>query len=856
MWATRVARRTSSLTDWGVVVVAKCPKCNTEVIEGTKFCPECGTKIEEALKETSCSIKIDHTIAVPSSVSKFLDSKPILHGAIAAGISWVACWLITNMFGIDKEMGIGITTYANSLAGTAVIANSGTLHASNLTFLFLTLIVATIVNRVYVMNEIQALVSFADTLKKCLLMVPWFAVASFAIAVIAKSKTAYVPPLHVLPGALIVGTIGACIGSTISHIHENGEKMLEVWTGHEDKRVTAGLLGLLAVASEITTFMAIIVIVGIILMCCIGEGTGSLIAISVMAVGNIAANIGTYAHGVSMTAQGSFLGFGGEAASISLWSWSFLGESSDKFIAWRILSWLSALIVLLATAHTAVMLEKIIRDVPIRTKSQCCLVFGGVYGVLWGYLGWLVQIGASADMASGGFGASAPALAVIAGGLAFGMIHVAIYFQKERSYTAEEANRTLIAATGLSAAIIALLFVGFIGSTDYDKPSETKSGLINSLFGSANNVEEAESHVPIQTNPLLEALGEWANEKNVEGEIGSADDDSDNRYLAPQPNADQANEDDYTTTRQEEFHQPQPAVTHRDPPPAPRQYSTPSRAPDPPSNTRRNTTPSRSTSYKPEASSIGSDESVVASNLDPTSKFSRNRLVDLPNEVLCLLRNEYYARAGCYLETPHADEFFRQFSWYKSQEKGGTKATQFRIENFPSNVRANILLIKQIEKERDSWHAKHKEGLPGVGDLAGWAHENNLSVYNDDSKIAPYYQWSMGMKSASSTNTYQCVMVLNNIDFDSGTVSGTIWQKNKSGEVTAEDVEGTLESGDGIHIRHLNLEGKSFYPQLKGWFLDKFVIDIDDNCQIQGSYFVKSNGSRAGSITGCLMEDD
>lgn len=833
----------------------KCPKCKIEVPDGTKFCPECGKKIEEIpQEEPTTPISLEHSFKVPSSVNRFLDSGAILYGAIAAGISWAACWLIINMFGIDKEMGIGVATYANSLAGTVVIDNVGTLHASNLTFLVIILVVTTIVSRVYIMNEAGTLDSFSDTLKKCALIVPWFAIASFAIATIAKSKTAYVLPFHVVPGALIIGTIGVCAGSTISHIRENGEKMLEAWTGHIDKRITAGLLGLLAVASEMITFSAIIAIIGIILLCCIGEGAGTLFTAGAMTVANIAANIGTYAHGVSMSAQGDLFGFGGEAASISLWSWSFLGESSDKIVAWRILSWFSALIVLLATAHTAVLLEKAIRDIPSRTKSQCCLVFGGVYGVLWGYLGWLAQISASVDVGSAGFGASAPALAVVAGGLAFGLIHLAIYIQRERGYTTEEANGALIAVTVLSSVVIGLLFVAFIGSADDDKPNDAKSKTVSSLFGVQEDADEAESPVPIQTNPLLEALDEWANEKRVEKEVGSIEEDTDNRYLAPQPRADQTDEDDYVATRQEEFRQSQPAVTHSDPPPAPRQYSTPSRTPDPPFNTRRNTTPSRSTSYKPEASSIGSDESVVASNLDPTSKFSRNQLVDLPNEVLCLLRNEYYARAGCYLETPHADEFFRQFSWYKSQEKGGTKATQFRIENFPSNIRANILLIKQIEQERGSWHVAHKESLPGIDDLKAWAYGNDLTIYNKN--ISPKYQYSIEMiSSRNTTDRYNGVIVFRDFDFDKETVRGTIWQKDSSERVGAEDFIGIFTTRNG-KASHISLEGVSYYPNDPAWILDKFEIIIDDNNNITGSYYNKKTDERSGSVTGCLMEDD
>ena len=847
-------------------MVARCNRCNAIVIDSAKFCPECGKEILTPIKvdaDTGDSgsgdnpTALGHATTLPPPLKLFLGSKTILYGAIASGISWLACWLIISMFGIDKEMGFGVTTYANSLSGTMVIADSGILHVSNLTFLFLTLVVITIVSHVYITNEIRVFNSFALTLKKCVLMVPWFAIASFAIATIAKSKNAYVPPLHVVPGALIVGTIGVCAGTTISHIQDGGKKMLELWTEHEDKRITAGLLGLLAVACEMATFMAVVVLIGIILMCYIGKGAGTLFTIGFMTVGNLAANIGTYAHGVSMSAQGELFDFGGEAASISLWSWNFLGETSNKIVAWHILSWISALVVLLTTAHTAVMLEKAIREIPTRTKSQCCLVFGGVYGILWGYIGWLAQIGFSDNIGSAGFGASASALGFIAGGLAFMLVHLAIYIQRERGYTQGEANATLFAVIVVSVVVIMLLTVAFYGSSDENMASKTESSM-SSLFGIEED-EEAIPSIPMQTNQFLEALSELSNEKKAEAEdeIGFVEDDTtDNRYSAPDPNSDQSGEDDYATTEQDEFRQPQSATTRRDPPPAPPQYSTPSREPDQPSSARRDTTPTRSTPRKSDTVNISSGESVVASNLDPTEKFSRGQLASLPNEILCLLRNEYYAREGCYLETPHVDEFFRQFSWYKSQEKGGKKATEFRIENFSSTIRANILLIKQIEKERGSWHVAHKESLPGIDDLAGWAHGNDLLVYNEDNKISPYYQWSMEMKSASSTNTYQCVMVLNEIDFNSGAVSGTVWQKNKAGEVAAEDVEGTLASDDSIHIRHLNLEGTGFYPQLKGWFLDKFVIDIGDDCQIHGSYFVKSSGQRAGSITGCLMEDD
>ena len=90
----------------------KCPNCNLEVAENTKFCPECGAKMPEAA-EVAPALEVENTtqdtnqtVATPEEKSKKKKKiKKIIiisvSSLLACGLIFLALWLLNPfcMFG-------------------------------------------------------------------------------------------------------------------------------------------------------------------------------------------------------------------------------------------------------------------------------------------------------------------------------------------------------------------------------------------------------------------------------------------------------------------------------------------------------------------------------------------------------------------------------------------------------------------------------------------------------------------------------------------------------------------------------------------------------------------------------------
>ena len=53
----------------------KCPNCNFEIAENTKFCPECGTKIPETNTETTSSLEVTEEVSNAPSTTEVNELK-------------------------------------------------------------------------------------------------------------------------------------------------------------------------------------------------------------------------------------------------------------------------------------------------------------------------------------------------------------------------------------------------------------------------------------------------------------------------------------------------------------------------------------------------------------------------------------------------------------------------------------------------------------------------------------------------------------------------------------------------------------------------------------------------------------
>jgi len=832
-----------------------CPNCGKESENNDLYCRNCGRLLQKSPERESQTEKktvpvsvIDHgqsnvgiKVEVPLTINKD-NLHPLLAqllnlwvagcGGAAAIAGWVLCYLACSViaqFGKDSIEILGSIdqmAFMLSLGGSLHVSGLGITGSSHVISPLLTLFsLAAIGAGAYTLCYQRHLPKdrdFITCIKTALLIVPWFTLAVLVLSLVIKKEdssliqgTMQVMPLTAMLGALIMGIIGACAGATCYHNFQ-AKMPLKSWRTLNDKRQFVVGLMIIVVAVELVAF-AVLPIVG---LAVVGAETDSIKETmdivplySLWISGPVSAICGGYAHGAPITAGGNILGFGNDM-SISIWSWGTLSEGSS---AWHIVSLFLTSITIVALICAGSVLYQEIKQSSRECKNTCCFYFALTYALLWCFIGWLSSVSAEGGGMGGfSFGTSWVILLVTSFGLAFVVIRSVVAI-----YDSDDSNQANVLLAGISIVVLALPFlVG--GAVNYSGKEKVR--------------HKDEKKVSDNVTPGNQALDFG---REIQSIVGSNKDEEPEPEIAIDDY--QQEQDSVSSSHEQET--PRPA-TERDV----TALVTPAKPSDP---VKEATVRSR----QPQNTKDKTNQSIVVMQINVADRIPSSIYEDLPNELLCLVRNEYYARENCSFEAQHLRDYFSVYEWYHP-ESGPGPSKNFTLDRFSSVAQTNIQTILKVEKKRGSWHCGHDKGLPAVDDLLAWAHNSDASIYNRGNDLLPY-QWSGEMKSERSSRTYQCMLIVNIADPKSKKVKGMLWQLNDRNELAAEVMtgEGTF-NGKG-RFTSMKLDGIEYQPAIKGWFLDRIDIHFDsDGAFFSGTYYDRNTNEKAGTISGSVLNND